>query len=465
MAGDENLCPYCGCAERGIDELMMHIDTAHPDDPSGTAAAPEAAEREGSSSAPRRESRRKGERSRHHHHRGHSAAEGSSSRKRTTPTKKTAPSSQPRIVQAWREIFGGKKTSRTHEARKPRSSPRSRTESSGGSQLKQTRSKASGSQGQENDDSVRSVKDITKLGRSDLGRHHNESHMPEWLVSILERNEGVCKEGIVPVVQQLLDQCDTTEYAYVCSPCVTHISKTRREGSFCGYRNIQMLTSWIIASGAQGSNMFGPKFPSIFQIQDLIENAWDNGFNAQGRVETGGIRGTRKYIGTSEVKPQENRSQESTADRNADYCQAHAMFSSLGILCPPQAFKDKDFTVSRNLLYAAIERYFQQGLLEEDSKVHATVLPPIYFQHRGHSMTIIGFEKQTNGKSNLLVFDPGYRDPSVVSNLVGKPFRHPPAKASAVLESYRRGNKYLRRFGEFEILWYARINTLEILST
>lgn len=62
-----------------------------------------------------------------------------------------------------------------------------------------------------------------------------------------------------------------------------------------------MLTSWIIASGAQGSNMFGPKFPSIFQIQDLIENAWDNGFNAQGRVETGGIRGTRKYIGTPEV--------------------------------------------------------------------------------------------------------------------------------------------------------------------
>jgi hypothetical protein len=47
--------------------------------------------------------------------------------------------------------------------------------------------------------------------------------------------------------------------------------------------------------------MFGPKFPSIFQIQDLIENAWDNGFNAQGRVETGGIRGTRKYIGTPEV--------------------------------------------------------------------------------------------------------------------------------------------------------------------
>ncbi|CAI6100516.1 unnamed protein product [Clonostachys chloroleuca] len=417
--------------------MDQHTDTAHPDDPAGTAAGPERSrEREGSSSStPRRESRRKGDRS--HRHR-HSGAEGSSSRRRT-PTKKTAaPSSQPRIVQAWRDIFGSKKPSRTHEARKPRQ--RSRTESSGGSQLKPTKSRASGSQGQENDSSVRPLKEITKLGKSDLGRHHNENHMPEWLVSILERNEGVCKEGIVPILQQLLDQCPTTEYAYVCSPCVTHISKTRREGSFCGYRNIQMLTSWIIASGAQGSNMFGPKFPSIFQIQDLIENAWDNGFNAQGRVETGGIRGTRKYIGTPE---------------------AAAMFSSLGIPCPPQAFKDKDFTVARNLLYAAIERYFQQGLLEEDSKVHATVLPPIYFQHRGHSMTIVGFEKQTNGKSNLLVFDPGYRDPSVVSNLVGKPFRHPPAKASGVLESYRRGNRYLRRFGEFEILWYAQINTAE----
>lgn len=137
----------------------QHTDTAHPDDPAGTSAGPEAREREGSSSStPRRESRRKGDRS--HRHR-HSGAEGGSSSRRRTPTKKTAaPSSQPRIVQAWRDIFGSKKPGRTHEARRPRQ--RSRTESSGGSQLKPTKSRASGSQ--ENDSSARPLKEITKLG-------------------------------------------------------------------------------------------------------------------------------------------------------------------------------------------------------------------------------------------------------------------------------------------------------------
>ena len=72
-------------------------------------------------------------------------------------------------------------------------------------------------------------------------------------------------------------------------------------GGFCGYRNIQMLTSNIISAQREGSNHFGRTFPSIFQIQDLIENAWDMGINAQGRAETGGVKGTRKYIGTPEV--------------------------------------------------------------------------------------------------------------------------------------------------------------------
>ena len=33
----------------------------------------------------------------------------------------------------------------------------------------------------------------------------------------------------------------------------------------------------------------------------MIEQAWDMGFNSSGRIETGGIKGTRKYIGTPEV--------------------------------------------------------------------------------------------------------------------------------------------------------------------
>lgn len=60
--------------------------------------------------------------------------------------------------------------------------------------------------------------------------------------------------------------------------------------------------SYIIRTQTPGWEQLGHDPPGIFQIQDLIETAWDLGYNIEGRVETGGIRGTRKYIGTSEVQ-------------------------------------------------------------------------------------------------------------------------------------------------------------------
>jgi hypothetical protein len=64
-----------------------------------------------------------------------------------------------------------------------------------------------------------------------------------------------------------------------------------------------MLSSYIIGARAVGAAHFDGRLPTIFKIQDYVENAWDQGINAQGRVETGGIKGTRKYIGTPEVSP------------------------------------------------------------------------------------------------------------------------------------------------------------------
>jgi hypothetical protein len=36
-------------------------------------------------------------------------------------------------------------------------------------------------------------------------------------------------------------------------------------------------------------------------LQESIETAWDKGINQIGRIQTGGIQDTRKYIGTPEV--------------------------------------------------------------------------------------------------------------------------------------------------------------------
>ena len=109
-------------------------------------------------------------------------------------------------------------------------------------------------------------------------------------------------DGIIPVLHQLIELDPTTVYAYTCNPAVTHISKHHGEGSFCGYRNMQMLCSYIIAEKFEGHEVFDGQVPSIFQIQDHIESAWDNGILSHCRIATGGIKGTRKFIGTPEVK-------------------------------------------------------------------------------------------------------------------------------------------------------------------
>lgn len=73
-------------------------------------------------------------------------------------------------------------------------------------------------------------------------------------------------------------------------------------GGFCGYRNIQMLSSYIVGARARGHEHFHRRIPSVFTIQDHIEHAWDMGINARGRIETGGVKGSRKYIGTPEAQ-------------------------------------------------------------------------------------------------------------------------------------------------------------------
>ena len=62
-----------------------------------------------------------------------------------------------------------------------------------------------------------------------------------------------------------------------------------------------MMSSYIVGAESQGHELLNDRIPSIFEIQDFIENAWDIGIGSQGREETGGIKGTRKYIGTPDV--------------------------------------------------------------------------------------------------------------------------------------------------------------------
>lgn len=285
-----------------------------------------------------------------------------------------------------------------------------------------------------------------RLGKSELGKHAYEHQMPDSLVALLRRGKYTSGEGIIPVLARLLEQSPSTEHAYLCHPAVQHISKLRGEGGFCGYRNIQMLSSYIVGAHVEGAEVLDNRVPSIFRIQDYIENAWDMGINASGRVETGGIKGTRKYIGTPE---------------------AQAMFTSLEIPCEAEGFKSHKQGAAEAALFASVVQYFESVPFDPTDKIRCTNLPPIYFQHRGHSLTIVGLEKRSSGSLKLLVFDPMFHDPEGVLRLVGRVGRHGSTKEDknsktrnpimhrspdSALKLYRRGNNYLRKYHEFELL-------------
>ena len=73
-------------------------------------------------------------------------------------------------------------------------------------------------------------------------------------------------------------------------------------------------------------------------------------------------------------------------------------------------------------------------------------------QEPGHSLTIVGLERQKDGQVHLLVFDPSYRDSSTVTGFIGMEFRLKPAAADDILKPYRRGPRYLHKYNEFEVL-------------
>lgn len=254
----------------------------------------------------------------------------------------------------------------------------------------------------------------------------------------LQRVETIANEtpGLVPILARLSQLDKTVERAFYCSPDVCHVAKMAREGGFCGYRNIQMLISYIQEAEATGSAHFPGGIPNILKLQDFIENAWDMGFNSVGRIETGGIKFTRKYIGTPE---------------------AQALFMSLDIPCEASAYTTTNSVAALETMLCAVCEYFDdESTKDMVDKVVITEKPPIYFQHQGHSMTIVGVESRSDGHVNLVVFDPMFNPSLDLKSLALNKTRAFRCNApERLMRAHRRGEKYLSKYRDFELLKLA----------
>jgi hypothetical protein len=101
-----------------------------------------------------------------------------------------------------------------------------------------------------------------------------------------------------------------------------------------------------------------------------------------------------------------------------------------------------------------MERYFAAAAVSDGSNVYKTLLPPIYLQQPGHSISVIGFERHFDSSCNLVVFDPMYYTSPVMHKLLGR--KNIRTARPEVLYAYRRGAGKLKKHAAFEILMYVR---------
>ncbi|KAJ1721458.1 hypothetical protein LPJ53_004018 [Coemansia erecta] len=178
-------------------------------------------------------------------------------------------------------------------------------------------------------------------------------------------------------------------------------------GWACGYRNCQMLISGLMSDAGRvdtDSSRFpeGHTVPTVRQLQEMLELAWRDGFDADGAEQLGHrVVGTKKWIGTTEI-----------------YCiLAHlgVRSSIVDFHCPTAP----DGT--HPALFSWIAEYFTDGRANTTcssalvgrsqspesgaaSSIRFVAKQPLYLQHQGHSRTVVGVEMSEIG-TNLLVFD------------------------------------------------------------
>ncbi|PIN02780.1 hypothetical protein CDL12_24702 [Handroanthus impetiginosus] len=224
----------------------------------------------------------------------------------------------------------------------------------------------------------------------------------------------------------------------------------------CGWRNIQMLSSHLLSQRQEAREVLygGSGFvPDIGSLQRWLELAWEKGFDTAGSEEFDRkIYGKRNWIGTTECA---------------------ALFRSFGLRARIVDFSSKDFELARTGLdkrkipqvYGPMDMFLSKGKLDSslmvasgsESYKHASASSeklegyqvltewvwnyfsgdssssssnqrvvlsgkaPLYFQHDGHSRTIVGIQakQKRNGMQqyNLLIFDPSEKTRALEKSL------------------------------------------------
>ncbi|XP_006287790.2 zinc finger with UFM1-specific peptidase domain protein [Capsella rubella] len=222
---------------------------------------------------------------------------------------------------------------------------------------------------------------------------------------------------------------------------VDHFQSSKEDkGWGCGWKNIQMQCSHLISHREEAKRVLfgGSDFvPDIPSLQRWLELAWNKGFDASGALHfKTQIYGSKRWIGTTECAallrsfglrarivdfaPEKSKSMYLSVPGSAiaPKVKSHGPMdryvvktggSGTGKSVDSHGSNSSRITKGA-VLMNWVWNYFSDNRLNVSSGVHMTNKGPLYFQHEGHSRTIVGIQRRLQGTTftpqyNLLVLD------------------------------------------------------------
>jgi hypothetical protein len=139
----------------------------------------------------------------------------------------------------------------------------------------------------------------------------------------------------------------------------------------------------------------------------------------------------------------------------------NALYQNLGIMHRTYPCYDTDERMAHEVLLDKVEEYFATGDFQEQSsgglapptsRISKTLLPPLYLQQPGHSVTVVGLERHMSGRKYLIVLDPTFSTSRAMRQFLDVGVRRVVRPNLAVIEFYRRGGSRLYQHDCFEMV-------------
>ncbi|XP_029649121.1 zinc finger-containing ubiquitin peptidase 1-like isoform X1 [Octopus sinensis] len=216
--------------------------------------------------------------------------------------------------------------------------------------------------------------------------HMYTSQMSESQLTGID--DGVsCTKGIIVALREYYKQHSKNKDVWLCSDVDHYGGSFGDTGWGCGYRNLQMMLSSLVKEPVY-ENLLSDDYKSknglvasIKRLQQLIERAWQHGFDQQGAEQLGNkLVDTRKWIGATEIV---------------------AMLSSLKFKC---RLIDIHSPTGQPETHPRMFQWIRDFFKRKD---YHEFRSPLYLQYQGHSQTVIGVEtSRQTGAITLLILDP-----------------------------------------------------------